>query len=80
MAAEIDWLDAYLPIAPCELGRSVCGIRNGGDGLPRRPRSADFVAKVENPTTSKDLKNPKGSFWRKADLDLGCSLHSEDHS
>jgi len=62
MAAEIDWLDAYLPIAPCELGRSVCGIRNGGDGLPRRPRSADFVAKVENPTTSKDLKNPKGSF------------------
>jgi hypothetical protein len=66
MAAEIDWLDAYLPIAPCELGRSVCGIRNGGGGLPRRPRSADFVAKVENPTTSKDLKKPKGSFWRKA--------------
>jgi len=66
MAAEIDWLDAYLPIAPCELGRSVCGIRNGGGGLPRRPRSADFVAKVENPTTSKDLNNPKGSFWRKA--------------
>jgi len=29
-----------------------------------------LFAKVENPTTSKDLKNPKGSFWRRADLRL----------
>ena len=49
----------------------ACGIRNGGDGLPRRPRSADFVCKSRKSDDVKGSQESEGQLLAQSGPSFG---------